>query len=531
MENGLFHSPGKLETAFLASCIVAVLIMYIISLNIPIFGDAYMYGYRSASWMSNNGLPFVPQGMEKGTQAMGHPSLFFWVWAVLMSLLGDTLAVARLLPAVGTLLALLGTYLLGRDLAGSKWAGFLSAAALLVSPLFLTQAMRPIPDSAMVACVAWSLYYYRSKRYTAAAILCFAGVMFREQAILLAGAYFITELVKSGFRKPGRLALYASPLLVIVVTGLMNLKLNGYFFFPTYMGENTSPLPSGWVISRFRFFAAHLLAEDFRWIAVTTSLAAVLAKTSKKQLPLLSILLLLLPAVLYPPGRILYLIGVIAALGVYIYRKGAIPSGTVIVMIMFPSLLVLFHVFIVFISKEPALDLMRYIIGAYPVIIAGSIALMWKYLGAGSAAIVSCVFLAATAGSNTAAHHYLQPETSLACLRPLLELDEVYSFAASNSDSVIVSDIALDMARNSALGYDVDTRIFRGIDEKYGPLQSGIRYAVIVSTHDASLSTLMHVRNMLPEGSILNEEPLQSWIYGPWKTDCYIVNPSGPDLN
>lgn len=512
---------------FLAVSVAVVLVLYLLSLNLPVFGDAYAYGYRSARWMSENGLAFVPQGTERGAQAMGHPSFFFWLWAVFMSVFGDTMAVTRLLPALGTLMALTGTYLLARDLARSRWAGFLSAAALLVSPLFITQSFRPIPDSAMVACMAWSLYFYRSKRFTPAALVCFAGVMFREQAIFLAGAYFLTEILRTGLRKPLRLALFASPVLVIVITGLLNLAANGYFFFPTYMGENTASLPSGWLITRFRLFAGHLLAEDFRWVPVVAALAALTAKGRKAPLPLPSILLLLTPALFYPPGRILYLLVVAGALTWHLYREGAFPSRMVAVMILFPAFLVLFHVLIVFFAMDPALDLFRYVIGAYPVIIAGSIALLWKHLGSGTASVIGCIFIAATASSNTSARHFLQPETSLACLRPLMDLEEVYSFAADNADSVIVPDLALEMARNSALGYNVDTDVFRGHGEDGPPLAEWVVYAVVVSTWDMSMSVLERVEEMVPRGSVLDREPLRTWSYGPWKTYCHIIRPEG----
>lgn len=504
-----------------------VFVLYLLSLSVPVFGDAYAYGYRSARWMSENGLAFVPQGTERGAQAMGHPSLFFWLWAVLMFVFGDTMAVTRLLPALGTLMALTGTYLLARDLARSRWAGFLSAAALLVSPLFITQSFRPMPDSAMVACVAWSLYFYRSKRFTSAALVCFAGVVFREQAIFLAGAYFLVELLRTGFGRPLRLALFASPVLVIVVTGLLNLAANGYFFFPTYMGENAGALPSGWLVTRFRLFAGHLLAEDFRWVPVVAALAALAAKGKKNVLPLSSMLILLAPALFYPPGRILYLMVVAGVLARHLYREGAFPSRMVAVMVLFPAFLVLFHVLIVFFAMDPALDLFRYVIGAYPVIIAGSIALLWKHLGSRTASVIGCVFIAATASSNTSAHHFLQPETSLACLRPLMELEEVYSFAAGSADSVIVPDLALEMAENSALGYGIDTDGFRGHGEDGSLLSEGVEYAVVVSTWDMSTSVLESVEEMVPQGSVLDREPLRTWSYGPWRTYCHIVRPSG----
>lgn len=516
------------ERLFMVLAVLVVLVIYLVSLNVPVFGDAFAYGYRSARWMSDNGLAFVPQGAERGEQAMGHPTVFFWLWAILMSLLGDSMAVTRLLPAIATLFAITGTYMLGRDLGRSRWAGLLAAGALLVSPLFITQSMRPFPDSSMVACVAWSLYFYRAGRYTSAALSCFAAVVFREQAVFLAAAYFIAELIHNGVRSPVRLLLFASPLLAIVITGMLNLAANGYFFFPSFVGARSTPLSTGLILSRLRFFAGHLLAEDFRWLIVVTPLSAMMAVGRKKGLPLLSILVLLVPALLYPPGRLAYILVVSVLLIWHLIRKGTLPDRTVIVMVLFPTLLVLFYVFIVLVSPDPALNLFRYVIGAYPVILAGAIALLWRYMNSRSAAILGCIFVAATASSNTAVHYEFQPETSLACLAPLFSLREAYSFASESADSVILSETSLEMAGNPGLGYSVDTTGFRAVGEGYPPLAQDVSYAVVISTFDGTMTILDEVKRLLPEGSRLEELPVRVWSDGPFRTYCYLISPSDP---
>lgn len=521
---------NRTEGLFLVLAVLVVLAIYLISLNVPVYGDAYAYGYRSARWMSDNGLAFVPQGAERGEQAMGHPTAFFWLWAILMTLLGDSIAVTRLLPAIATLFAITGTYMLGRDLGRSRWAGLLAAGALLVSPLFITQSMRPFPDSAMVACVAWSLYFYRAGRYTGAALSCFAAVVFREQAVFLAAAYFTAELIHNGVRSPVRLLLFASPLLAIVITGILNMAVNGYFFFPSFVSEESTLLSPGWALSRLRFFAGHLLAEDFRWLIVVTSLSAMMAVGKKKGLPLLSILVLLVPALLYPPGRLAYILVVSTLLIWHLIRKRTFPDRTVIVMILFPTLLVLFHVFIVLVSPDPALNLFRYIIGAYPVVLAGAIALLWRYMSSRSAAILGCIFVAATASSNTAVHYEFQPETSLACLMPLFSLEEAYGFASEIADSVILSETSLEMVVSTGLGYSVDTTGFRAVGEDWPPLSPGVSYAVVVSTFDDSMGILNQVMEQVPEGSGLEEHPARIWSDGPFRTYCYLISPSDPEV-
>jgi 4-amino-4-deoxy-L-arabinose transferase-like glycosyltransferase len=517
-------APAGTGTLLLALALAAVALLFIASLNVPIYGDSYGYSYRTARWMADNGLPLVPHGDSRGEQAMGHPALFFWLWALLMRVFGDTLAVARILPSMATLMSIVGTYLLGRRLTGSRMAGFLSATALLASPLFITQSLRPMPDSALVACVAWSLYFYVSGKYLPAAFTCFLAVIFREQAIFLAGAYFITEIFRSGIRKPGRLAVFASPILVILATVLLNRAVNGYYFYPTYLGESSTVLGDAWALGRFRFFAGHLLAEDFRWLLMVTALASSFSRDSETRMPLISILILLLPALFYPPGRIIYLLVVIGLFTWKFLLRNVMPSRTVLVMVLFPSMLVLFHVFIVAFSMDKALDLFRYLIGAYPVIIAGGVALLWRNLGSRAAMAAASVFVLATASANGTADHFLQPETSLACLRPLLSLKEAYGFASENADSVLVTPMTLDMIGNDALGYGVDSSRFRSPGGE--GLSGDVTYSIVVSTFDLSEAALLRAQDMVPAGSRLCDSPLRTWDDGLWRTEVYLIVPA-----
>jgi len=96
------------EAGFLAFASLAVILLFVFFLSVPLFGDTLGYGYSTVRWMRDNGYTPFAAGDGKGEQAMGHPTLFFWLWALISALLGETLATARLMPAVATFLSLWG---------------------------------------------------------------------------------------------------------------------------------------------------------------------------------------------------------------------------------------------------------------------------------------------------------------------------------------------------------------------------------------------------------------------------------------
>ena len=153
----------RCDILFYAFTLAAISLLYFLIFDdMPIYGDAWGYGYNCAHWISDNGLPLVPSGTGRGETAGGHTAFYFWIWAVLMKVFGNTVKVAHLLPSLFAFFAVAGTYRLGRDLGG-RVPGILSGIAILVSPLFLTQAFRPLPISAVMAASVWSLLYYHRK--------------------------------------------------------------------------------------------------------------------------------------------------------------------------------------------------------------------------------------------------------------------------------------------------------------------------------------------------------------------------------
>lgn len=422
--------------------------VYLLLWDIPLYGDAWGYGYRSAEWMAENGLQPIPAGAERGEQAMGHPPLFFWVWAVLIAVLGGGLRVAHLLPAAATFFALWGTYRLTLTLARCRATAVLAAAGLLATPIFLANSVNPLPDVAVGAASVWTLLFYARGRPVATVLTASLAVALREQAVVLPAALVAVELLKGGWRRPGRLLLLASPVLLLVVNGLAYLAVNGYFFFGTHLG---SPEPVGAAVlaGRFRTFFGFLFADGWRWLPVTV--AAALMAGGIRRGGILPVLLLLSPAVLYPPGRILWLAAVAAAAALHLSRCG-MPGRGASASLAFPAATAAFFVVVIIVSPSP-LDLYRYLLIAVPAVIAGVLSAVRRLGGRRLTLAVGGLFAVLALAANRTAEPTDQAESSLAWVRGQLALREAIRFAAEAGDTLLVSQLHLQKLSNPHVGY------------------------------------------------------------------------------
>lgn len=378
----------------------------------PLYGDEIGYGYSAASWIERNSMALIPSGEARGEQAMGHPALFFWLWAALIRVFGNTTATARILPTLATGFALTGIWRLGTGLSGRNGVGVMATLGLLASPLFLAQTFRAMPESAHLACVAWSFFFFVRGRRFQAALLAVLATIFRQQGLFLGAAFLLAELHSRRRLTPG-LLLWFTPLLVPLVTGLLNLAVNGYFFFPSYLGESSPDLQSGWLQERMRLFAGHLLTEDFRWFPVGVAVAYASLGEGRSRPGLLFLAPLALPALLQPAVRLGVIMGFVLLYCLVLLARKRLPSPPVLAMLVFLGLLVAFHVLIVAVAPDPALNLFRYVIGGYPVIMA-LLAMGTRRAGKAASWVVWGVFCVASATCMTTVRRPWQPDATIA---------------------------------------------------------------------------------------------------------------------
>jgi hypothetical protein len=99
---------------------------------------AGLYAKIAAEIVANG---YAPPTRIPGYTADGvpfaYPPLQFYVFAALLDLGADPVSVARLLPGVGLLAALVPLYLLARDVSGSRPAGAAAAALVALNPQIL----------------------------------------------------------------------------------------------------------------------------------------------------------------------------------------------------------------------------------------------------------------------------------------------------------------------------------------------------------------------------------------------------------
>ena len=466
-DTGRRQSTDRLVPVVLLAVTVA---LYLLLWDIPLYGDAWGYGYRSAEWMADNGLQPVPAGPERGQQAMGHPPLFFWLWAVLMTVLGRGIRVAHLLPAAATFFALWGTYRLTRLLSRCRTTAIVAAAGLLATPTFLANSVNPLPDVAVAAAAAWTLYFHAQGRTAATALTAALAIALREQAVVLPAVLVAVELAGGGWRRPGRLLLLASPVAVLLLNGLAYLLVNGYFFFGTHLGgpEGTA---AAVLIGRFRTFFGFLFAEGWRWIPVTVAAAL---SAGRRRNSALFVLLLLSPAILHPPGRILWLAAVAAAAVLWLHRRGMPGDGAAT--LAFPVATGLFFVLVIIVSPSP-LDLYRYLLLAVPAVVAGALAVVRRTGGRRMALLVGGLFAVLALGANRSAASVDQPESNLAWVRGQLALRDAVRYAAKTGDTLLVSQLHLQKLSDPGLGYVDGPVAGRDI---LAPLDPGACYTAVI---------------------------------------------------
>ena len=513
--------PGKRSDRLVLLGLLAVTItLYLLLCNIPLYGDAWGYGYRSAAWMADNGLQPIPAGPGRGEQAMGHPPLFFWLWAVLITILGGGLHVAHLLPAAATFFALWGTYRLTLLLSRCRATAIAASAALLATPIFLANSMNPLPEVAAAAAATWTLLFYARGRPAAAALTAALAVALREQAVLLPAVLVAVELLHGGWRRPGRLLLLASPAAVLLLNGLAYLLVNGYFFFGTHVGGPEAAAPS-YLLDRFRGFFGFLFADGWRWLPVTV--AAALAAGGRRRSSAAFVLLLLSPAVLHPPGRLLWLAAMIIAVSLWILRWGP-PSRGPAATLALPAAMGLFFVLVVIISPTEH-DLYRYVLLAIPAVVAGALSAVRRMGNRRLVLLVGGLFAALALGSNRSAAPAGQPESNLAWVLDQQALRDAIRYAAESGDTLLVSQLHLQKLSDPNVGY-VRSPV-AGRDMR-GPLDRNASYTAVIGQrgpHEWALADSIRARHSSTHAMRLDTVIRR----GSFSVEVYRVTPGGPE--
>jgi 4-amino-4-deoxy-L-arabinose transferase-like glycosyltransferase len=454
-EPAIKHTDRSDYLFYLSAFLVIVFLYIFVYADMPVYGDAWGYGYHSASWMAENDLQPIPAGTERGERAGGHTAFFFWLWAVCIRIFGNTVQTAHLLPAIFSFLAVAGTYRLGRELGG-RAVGIASGIALLLSPLFLAQAFRALPIAAVMSATAWSLLFFIRGRYLQASLLCVFAVMMREQSILLALSYIAAELIREKFKHPRRILLFALPFLVPVINGLTNLAVNGFFVQSSNaLGFERS---FNWhvLITRVRHFGGHMFASDFRWLPIGIGTGILASRKFGKSA---GIILGLVLCVTGFEQRLLsyYILILTSSLFVLLLLNIRSVSRPAIAIGLFPFVMVLFFSILLFITSTiMQYNFFRYIMAAYPAVIVGIFWLLSLSRHRLLYFSVAALFIILTAVSNLSVKY--RPDhsdsTFAGYYMPLAVIRDAGCWAVEQNNPILsVGGGAVNHYANPSLGY------------------------------------------------------------------------------
>ncbi|MCK5115116.1 MAG: glycosyltransferase family 39 protein [Candidatus Aegiribacteria sp.] len=430
---------------------ISLLYLFFFS-DLPIYGDAWGYGYNCANWIADNGLQLIPSGTGRGETAGGHVAFYFWMWAAAMRVFGNTVKTAHLLPAVFSFLAIAGTYRLGRELAG-RAMGVVCGIALLVSPLFLSQAFRPLPIAAVMAASVWSLFFYKREKYFLASLLCVFAVMMREQALMLSVTYIAVELYFFRDLRWRRIILFAAPFLVPVINAFSNFLVNGFVFLEINKPGIDQAFSLGLFLERLKFFAGYFFISHFRWIPVSVSAGILFARSMNKNAGL--ILGIILCSIGAFGGLQNYFTAILTLSLLYpVFFRKPLVSRMAMVLGLFPLLIVLFFTFIVFVTAtDMEFMFFRYLAAAFPALIIGVIWTLFK--SDRKFMLIAIVFIGATAATNFFVRFQVfYSDSNLAgYAEPLLVMRDAGIWAQEQKLTVIAAGGAVHHFSIPALGY------------------------------------------------------------------------------
>lgn len=510
---------------FYLTALFTVSLLYVLFYaDVPIYGDAWGYGYNCANWIANNGLPLIPSGTGRGETAGGHTAFYFWMWAVLIRVFGNSVKVAHLLPAVFSYLAIAGTYRLGREISGKALA-VTSSIALLASPLFLAQSFRALPIAAAMAAAVWSIFFYSKGRYLTASLFCVFAVMMREQALLLAVSYIAVELYFYNDLKWRRLLILFLPLLVPVINSVSNQIVNGFLFLDINRPGIDSGFSLGLFLERMKHFS-HFLTGDFRWIPAGLSIWLLYRRMNLSKAGILLGTALLIFGSMQRFQNYFMVVLCLALLYLLVFRRSRI-GRTYLVLVMFPILMVLSFTGIVFVTSTTMQYLFfRYLMSAFPALI---VVLLYMFFESRKTFIATAaVFVVATSLMNFTVRDRVNfTDTTLAgYYLPLRVMQEAGTWALEQDLPVISTGGAVNHLEDPALGYAEESVNILNVNGTIGDLPHQ-DIAIIVPPLLPWGDPGDHHLNMIMQtiGDDYSLELIETISGGPFEAHCYILSP------
>ena len=267
----------KIDLIFILLLIATLLVFWLPTIDTPYWWDSAGYVVHTArQFLETNFNPLVPS--DEYTD-FAHPPFFVTTLAASWKIFGESLFISHLVNFIFAFLALLYTYLLGKELIKDKITGsligFFAGILLLITPVFLAQLGIIYVEIPVAAFAVMTVYYAFKKNLLGYLVSATLMILTKEMAIfiiliILAGIFLakiyqwlkekeklnLTELAKTIF-------LWSIPLFILFLWFLYHKIIAGWWL--VIPGRE---LGGEVVISfnKIRAVLKFLFLEQWRWI-------------------------------------------------------------------------------------------------------------------------------------------------------------------------------------------------------------------------------------------------------------------------
>ena len=282
----------KFEKVYFLLLFLLLIIINFNNLNLPYYWDDFNYVIPAADYVYNNGPTIFL--WEYG---QGHPPFFYILSGLIFKIFGDSQLVGHLITLSFAFLAVLFTYLLGKELFSRK-VGIISSLLLLFTPIFVSYSSLFFLEMPLTALLMMSLYYTIKEKPYLSIIFGSLAVLTKEIAIVAVFSIFIYEVIK---KKEYKSLVYITPILVFILLTIFNKIYYGHFLYPI----STSLIILSPIKNIFTFILVlkNIFFDQFRWILTSIIILSLISKNifkkNKKQIIYSAILSLILSIIIF----------------------------------------------------------------------------------------------------------------------------------------------------------------------------------------------------------------------------------------
>ena len=271
----IYNSKKEVNILFIILLVGIVFVFWSSTMDTPYWWDSAGYIVHAARYYLETNFSSIFLPSDSAISDFAHPPFFVISLALVWKFFGESLLVSHLFYLPFIFLAIIFTYLLGKEIANFKdeninyLVGFSSALALLFSPVFLAQTGIIYPEIPITAFSVMAVYFFITKRpwgYIASASL---ALFSKESSIVVVLAILVSMIIQFlfNFLKGHRgefgalvkkLFFYSTPIFLLIIWFELHKLATGWMFvMPEFQGRFT--------LDSFNFQRITLTFNFFFW--------------------------------------------------------------------------------------------------------------------------------------------------------------------------------------------------------------------------------------------------------------------------